>query len=399
MSKKQQFNYSYYLNKPRFIEKYNIDLNIEKSLAMVIPTQQKTNLTPVNKTKEMPKADKKHSNSFIAVILCGGKAVRFNNQFKAVFEIPNALTKDISLTFLELNIKQIICYENKHKVIVPVVIYDDFATRKPIRKLLKSKNYFGKNKNDFVHVMQTSWFRYIPNMEMLKKLNLSEQISKDMIPNLPLKSEVYRSRRIMDSIVGTGHFVFNSLMMSNKFINLIKNRLDITKIVVSNCDNIGKKYYSDLAMNDGLNYSVVTDRKIDEKMDGVYIDKGHNEIIPYFREGNNKSILGFTGTLYLSIDTMLSIFGIKNIKSINLKTSLNYLSNTYTPVIKEIKTTDGNKITVHYESVLSDISRFVKINPVFVKRNLCFYPFKRIGDVNETYISKWRKSVKIHKYI
>jgi len=384
MENNHNINYQYFLDKHRFTEKYNIDWNMSRLLTEYVCDDQNGVQTPVINARHLSLKKINFSKSFIAVILCGGKAVRFNGRYKAVFEIPNAIKNNENLTFLELNIQQILSYENKHKINVPVIIYDDFATRDPIKKLLKSKQYFGKNKSDFIHVMQTSWFRYIPNKSMLERFNLLDHINNEQINSLPIDSDVYKSRKLIDSVVGTGHFVFNSIIASSKFKKLIRSRPDISKIVVSNCDNLGKKYYSNLVENDGLNYAIVTDRKSNERMDGVYMIDNQIKIIPYFKEREKSAKLGFTGTAYISINTMVNVYKFQNKKKY-FETNNLYpnIGNTYNPIVKLIKSSDGEKVTVHFESVLSDISNFLEIRPVYVNRELSFFPFKTIDDVNE----------------
>lgn len=261
-----KFDYHRFLDKPQFVSKYNIDLEMKRLLVEDVKTESDDIQNPLSDAEGLLNIYNDKTKSFIAVLLCGGKAVRFNSRYKAVFEIPNAIKNNENPTFLELNIMQIITYEKKYNLNIPVVIYDDFATRGPIKKLLKSKNYFGKNRNDFVHVMQTSWFRYLPDRSMLDKFKLTSQLTAEQLTVLPSKPEVYRTKNIIDSVVGTGHFVFNSLVTSKRFKNLIRSRTEISKIVVSNCDNLGKKYFPELVENDGLNYPIVTNRTINERM-------------------------------------------------------------------------------------------------------------------------------------
>lgn len=395
-----KFDYHYFLDKSGFVDKYNIDLGMNRLLSKGIKNVFKKTQNPLKDVKILEKESRNISDSFIALILCGGKAVRFNGLFKAVFEIPNAIKTKENLSFLELNIQQIISYEKEYKVSIPIIIYDDFATRDPIKKLLRSKQYFGKNKSDFIHVMQTSWFRYVPSKSMLDKYSLSDKVTSDQLVSLPQDPEIYKSKKLIDSVVGTGHFVFNSLISSYKFKKLIKSRSDISKIVISNCDNLGKKYYPELVKGDGLNYPIVTDRNIDERMDGIYTLDNSVRIIPYFKEQKKNSSLGFTGTICITIDSLLNIYNFRSRRQyFNSDSPVHPLNNTYTPIIKLIRSLSGNIITLHFESVLSDISNFLELKPVYMDRDLCFFPFKTIEDVNEKYVGTWRKSVIKNKYI
>jgi len=187
---------------------------------------------------------------------------------------------------------------------------------------------------------------------------------------------------------------------SRGFKKLIRSRTDIAKIVVSNCDNLGKKYFPELMEDDGLSYPVVTNRKFSERMDGIYLLGEQIGIIPYFREKEKSTSIGFTGTVYVAVNSLLSIFDFHNREEYcNSDSSVRNIDNHFTPIVKLLKSARGDRVTLHFESVLSDISNFVKLSPIFIDRDLCFFPFKTIEDVNEDYLSKWRDSVNKNKYI
>ena len=338
---------------------------------------------------------------FAAMILCGGKATRFNGIFKAIYEIDNVFGDGVDRTFLEINIRQILKFECEHSVKVPIIIYDDFGTHDPIVDCLELNNYFGKSKDDYYFVEQTSGLRYLPSLDLLDNLGLGNFLSKEERKIFPPETNVFITSQKDDTFVGTGHFVFNALINSKEFVRLLKNEPSLNRLVVCNCDNLGKKYYSSLLSSRFENCMITTYKQVDEKMDGVYIDLNNNYlIIPYFSEVNFKSNVGFTGTIYLTISDILKCYGFKDVDSFVYYSGEDVkIDNRYYPILKRIANRQNSTITLHFESVLAEISKFIQLKPMMVDRDLGFFPFKSISDLNDNYLDEWKSSVLKNNYL
>ena len=340
----------------------------------------------------------KEKHRFVALLLCGGKASRFRNNFKAVHEIKNLSSFNKSCSFLKLNILQIIKTEKLLNKNVPVIIYYDCFTYFKIISHLKKNNFFGKNPKDFYFIKQPTSLRYIPNRKILEINKLNKFLSLKEIQTLPKETKLFITKNIEESIVSDGHFIFNTLISSSSFRLLIKREPDVRYLVISNIDNLGQKYFSNLINSkDNKNYVLVCRKKKKEKMDGIFWKK-KLIIDPYFicqKESN----YGFTATSYIQINDILNIFGYKSRKEYQKKIKYKNLIPNYRWVLKCLDINGNKKISIHLEASLSEISQFIIVEAVEGRRNQIFYPFKSIFDFNIKYIKSLKKAIKTYKYL
>ncbi len=379
---------------------YKYNFGLEKQLKNYMlksySTKSIENRTSISIIQNVITKKVKKPSEFLAVLLCGGKATRFKNQPKATMQIDHLIEYGASVTFLEINIRQLLNYEKRHSVTIPLLLSCDFDTETAIKKHLYENNYFGKNPKSIFYLNTLSTIRLVPNGELIKKNNMVNSLTKEELYNLPKTISIYKSEKQKDSLVSCGHFIFNQLVASKSFKTILKKFQNVRYLVISNCDNLGMKYYPSLLDKDELSKAIVTRRVGSESAD-VLIKQGDKQLIqPYFKYNTSSSKLSFTGTMYIAINQLLYVYGINNPQMYLKNKTTKDLLNKYYLVLKFVENGSNRIPTVHLESPLCEISNFISFQFVYINRNRCFFPFKKITDINSNYLKKVKDS--IHKY-
>lgn len=399
--------------KSNLLKKFNPDLTLIKKTNKIIKKEKPINIESKEKgdiynissavLNSIPSdrlSKPKKICQFAALLLCGGSATRFNSNPKASFVIKDFPKFEKSTSFLMLNILQILKFENEHNIKIPVIIYLDFYTRESILTHLKENNFFGKNPKEFYFITQPSGLRYIPSLKLLELNNLTSGLSETIKKSLPKVSRILITDNLVDSFVGIGHFVFNSLISSDSFRLLLKNYPEVSSLVISNVDNLGQKYFAELLVSkNSKNYILVCKRKKNENIDSVLVKDSRVYIKPYFISSGRLSEYGFTGTCHIKINNLLRSFKYSNRKIYLQTKKFNFLSNNFWLVLKRYKLKKKEIITVHLESPLAEISRFLRFKAIEVKRIQGFHPFKTIEDINPETLNRAKNAMKRYNYI
>ena len=158
---------------------YNLDVHLVRYADDVIANNRCVNRSSLSKKRELSDIQKidavpKSTNvaGFTALLLCGGMATGFANVPKAIYEIKNLPNFKCQISFLGLNILQIIKAEKLFCHKIPIIIYDDFYTHDKIVTHLKKNSFFGKNPIDFYYVRESAGLRYVPNEKFLLATDL-----------------------------------------------------------------------------------------------------------------------------------------------------------------------------------------------------------------------------------
>lgn len=394
------------LSKEKLRKLYNFNFNLVNWADTVISENRCINNKKFFKNRHLPKSiainrirQKINGASFAVVLLCGGRATRFGETPKAIYKIKGLLNLH-EPSFLKMNVLQVIKTEKELNIRVPIIIYTDCLSCDKIIKHLKDNNYFLKDSKDFYFVKQSMGLRYIPNKKLLISNGFKSTILNIKDDKYSKITEPFISTNIKDSMVGEGHFIFNSLINSSSFRLLIKNHPKINLLIVSNVDNLGQKYFTNI-IGSGIkkNFVLVCRKRKEEKIYSVFMENNKLIIKPYFICKKNESNLGFTATTYLQIDDLLNIFGFKTKKEYFSSKEYRNVGNSYYLVLKKPIINGVKKTLVHFENSLSDISNFLSLDAIKVERKNAFHPFKESQDLNLAEIKLLNKALKKYNYI
>ena len=377
---------------------YNLDFHLVRYADDVIANNRCVNRSSLSKKREL--SDIQKIDGFTALFLCGGMATGFANVPKAIYEIKNLPNFKCQISFLGLNILQIIKAEKLFCHKIPIIIYDDFYTHDKIVTHLKKNSFFGKNPIDFYYVRESAGLRYVPNEKFLLANGFKNNLSPCELNGLSRETRLFVVGSVKNSIISDGHFVLNNLILSKSFRLLIKDNPRIKYLVVSNVDNLGQKYFPNLVNTDSSqNYILVCKRTAGERMDNIFNASKGLIIEPYFVQNRIESKIGFTATSYIKLDNLFAAFGYKSEQRYLTASKSKKLPNKYRLVLKT-PVIDGIKmITVHFESSLAEIWRFLKLEAVEVDRDRAFYPFKSLNDITPDYIKSLSEAIIKYNYI
>lgn len=378
-----------------------IDLELTQKADSLIAENQKINrryfaknfLTKSNVYELNELRVSENQPPFVPIILCGGSATRMGGSPKALHTIRGIYSQPISL--LEINIKQIIKFEKNHYTNLPIILYTDFYTHKVILEFLKNNNYFLKNPEDFYFIDQKMSFRYIPSNLLLKNNNYKNQFKlNDNISNL------FISENLSDTLVGCGHFIFNSLINSVGFKSVLTKYKNLETLVISNIANVGQKYFPNLLNpNYNRNYILVCKKLKGEVIDSVFFQDEKILIKPHFICTEQSGDYSFTATSYIQIKDVLSMYGVQNISDyVEGKQGYNINTDHYL-VLKELIVNGIVNKVVHLENVLAGMSEYLHLNAVAVDRNQAFHSFKGLSDFNNQRVNELKKSIRSFEYI
>ncbi|ATU05698.1 hypothetical protein BKN14_04670 [Candidatus Gracilibacteria bacterium HOT-871] len=301
-----------------------------------------------------------YNKKFIAGILAGGMSTRFGGKHKFL------LKNKEKISLLGENILKIIEYENNNNLKIPIIIFTDYFTIKSIKNHLKYYSYFGKDKNDFYFVKGDLGYKVKVNKKILKEFGL-EKIYKKLIKTKNNFSNTINKDNFKKYLSTSGHYIYNNLILSG-VLNKIKNKYLIENeyLIISNCNNIGEKYFKNIINNSNKNLVIGTKKIGNEKADLIFQDEDKIKIIPYFIDNfeklEEKGNIIFTGTIYLNINSLLKFFENKE----------NFYKNTYYPILKYF----GDSVTLYFESCLSDITNYLEFENYFIEREECFVPIR-----------------------